>query len=342
MKTACSESRDCRAATSTAQEKARWRSRTEALLHREIGFIPNRVFASRSVGREILSDKHAIMTTEPVASPRTSIRDMPAHLLRLCETPLLTAAEERDLFRRMNYLKFRANQLRARLNPSRPNKRRVEQAEMLLAQADEAMHRLVTANIRLVISIIRQLGAAGNDFDELLSDGITSLINAVEKFDFDRGFRFSTYATMVVKRHLYRCLRRLHRDRTRFPTGEAALLMECPQHHGGQRLDETQWRSLTNALDVMFAQLDSREQKIIRERFGFDANGRKRSLQSIAHDFGVCKERVRQLEQRAMAKLKEWAPKFNLQELLDRDSDDEHEQSLENFSRHTSGHEQET
>ncbi len=306
---------------SDEEQRTAWRRRTEALLRREIGFIPNRSFTNKEAAKAILAGASETDYPAPTMATDKALRQMPPHLLRLCESPLLTAAEERELFRRMNFLKFRGNQLRARLNPKRPNKRVVEEAEMMLSRADDVMHRIVTANTRLVVSIIRKLTDSSNDFDELLSDGMTSLINAVEKFDFDRGFRFSTYATMVVRRHLYRCIRRAHRDSQRFPIAEPTLLMECPQSNGGERLNESQWRSLTSSLDDMLGQLDPREQTIIRERFGFDSHGRKRSLQSIAVDFGICKERVRQLEKRAMAKLKALAPSYGLHGLLDCDED---------------------
>lgn len=295
-------------------ERDAWKVRTQALLHREIGFIPNRLF---SEPRACKLTATKLPTAEP--DSESALKEMPSHLLRMCETPLLSATEERDLFRRMNYLKFRVNQIRTQLNPRRPNRRRVEQAEQMLAEADQIMQAIVSANTRLVISIIRQLHDGGHNFDELLSDGITSLMNAVEKFDFDRGFRFSTYATMVLKRHLFRCIKREYRDRLRYPSGEPALLLECPQRDGGQRFSESQCSDLTSALEAMLVRLDAREQKIIRERFGFDSRGKKKSLQSIAGEFGVCKERVRQLEKRAMAKLREWSDAYHLDELLDAD-----------------------
>jgi RNA polymerase sigma factor (sigma-70 family) len=118
---------------------------------------------------------------------------------------------------------------------------------------------------------------------------------------------------------LYRCLKRSYRDRTRFLNSEPSLLLECPQGDGGERLNESQWSDLTSVLDTMLKRLDARERKIIRDRFGFNSQGKKRSLQSIAGDFGVCKERIRQLEKRAMVKLRDWADDFRLAELLDAD-----------------------
>lgn len=307
-------SQSCIPNCSTPTERTLWSERTERLLGVEVAFINNRIFSAPSAHRMILGKP-------PLASskPLVTLNDMPSHLARLCETPLLSAEEEKDLFRRMNYAKYRFDQLRSGLNPKRPNRRKVKHAEQFLCVADQAMHLIVNSNTRLVISIIRQLNNTGSNFDDLLSDGVTSLMNAVEKFDFDRGFRFSTYATMVVKRHLFRCIKRSHRDKTRFPNGEPALLLECPQYDGGQRLNTLQWSSLTAALDNMLDRLDTREQRIIRERFGFDAQGKKRSLQSIASDFGVCKERIRQLEKRAMGKLRDWADTLQLDELLDAD-----------------------
>ncbi len=191
------------------------------------------------------------------------------------------------------------------------------EVEDLLERARAVKNRIVVANVRLVISIVKQLAPNPILFEELLSDGLIAVIRAVEKFDYDRGYRFSTYATMVIRRQLYRCMKNDHRDRTRFTTGEPTIFSEHPNADHEPRIGYAGWVELNSSLTKMMEDLDERERQIIRARFGFDTDGKKQTLQSLAHEFGVCKERVRQLEKRAMTKLKSLADSTKLAGLLD-------------------------
>ena len=289
--------------------------RAQRLLDREISFISNPEFAERNAKRRILGTPLEL-DFEPEIQTKVGA-NLPSHLARLCDAPLLANEEEKTLFRRMNYLMYRASGLQDRLSAKRPHQKRMDELEELLTEAARVKNRIVAANVRLVISIVKQLAPSPGLFEEMLSDGLLAMMRAVDKFDFDRGFRFSTYATMVIRRQLYRSMKNEHRDRTRFTTGDQTLMMEHPQAERDPRIGYGAWVHLNSALTAVMASLDDRERQIIRARFGFDTDGKKQTLQSLAKDFGVCKERVRQLEKRAMTKLRSLVEGHDLEGFVD-------------------------
>ncbi len=300
--------------TKAERQRELLKLRLERLLNREISFIGNDEFKSRVACRSILGEPLDLDFVPEIQVKAGS--KLPTHLSRLCDAPLLTNDEEKTLFRRMNYTLYRANLLRTKLSVRRPNEEKIAEVEQLLKDADALKNRISVANIRLVISIVKQLAPNPTLFEELLSDGLIAVIRSVEKFDFDRGFRFSTYATMVIRRQLYRSMKNDHRDRTRFTTGEQSIFTEHPELDRDPRIGYQGWVQLNASLTTLMGDLDERERHIIRARFGFDTDGKKQTLQSLAKEFGVCKERVRQLEKRAMTKLRTLADGFELEGLL--------------------------
>jgi RNA polymerase sigma factor (sigma-70 family) len=285
------------------------RRRTRDLLDREIGFIPNprfREFDAEGFWKECLDEAGQDADHPDTHADNNRLR-MPAHLERMCHASLLSPQDERDLFCRMNYLKYRANAIRSTLNVARPSKRKIEEIEQLLAAATTLRNRIITANTRLVISIVKKFADEKNPFDDLLSEGVNCLVNAVEKFDFDRGFRFSTYATSAVRREVFRLIQRHHRDRTRFTTGTNEVLGQLLNTDGCEEMPEASWGKLDRSLRKMICQLDEREQFIVNVRYGFDKIGEKPTFHRLGQILGVSKERVRQLEQRALNKLRDMA-----------------------------------
>jgi RNA polymerase primary sigma factor len=278
--------------------------RIRRLLEREIDFVPNRSFHDVKTERAILGTE---LPPERLTSAAKLPRDLPAHLARLCEAELLSASAETELFRRMNYLKFRANALRSRLNPDRPNLRVLESAERLLAEATQVRGRIIRANMRLVISIVKKFVGPQNSFDDMLSDGTMSLMHAVDKFDYDRGFRFSTYAYRAIARNGYRTIMERHKENARFAPGSDEILFDVIDERESGWISEQTWTRLRSQMATMLDKLDRREQFIIRSRFALGAHRKVRTFQSLADRLGISKERVRQLEQRAVEKLRRLA-----------------------------------
>lgn len=287
-----------------------WSARAEELNSQEHEFIYNESFASAQAGAEIMAALPP--QTEQADSAWKPGREVPSHLARLCESRLLKPAEEKALFRRMNYCKFQADRLRRRLDGRRPDPAKISTVEAFLDQAQTDRDRIVRANLRLVISIARKFADNRHSFDDLLSEGIASLLRAAEKFDYDRGFRFSTYATQAVRRTLCRYIQTTSRDQTRFAPAESGLLENAPDLERQGALSEERWELLRGAMHKLLGKLDPRERAIIRARFGLGQTEPVQTLQSLADEMGICKERVRQLELRAIAKLRSLAEKVPL------------------------------
>lgn len=291
---------------------------TKKRLRHEIDFVGNERFSSVREGKQIFA-KPLELTDGGSAHSAVAIRhtgvDLPIHLGRLCETPLLTPEQEHGLFERMNYLRQQAAIHRSLLNPDRPSRHRLELIDLYLALADWHRDRIIEANLRLVFSIVKKFVNASNHFDELLSDGIVALMRGVEKFDFDRGFRFSTYATQVVRRNTYRAVVLKQQERQRFMDGLQDMDIDVTEDVSGSAISERRWHELRSRLRNMLGDLDRREKFIIRSRFSLGSHRRVHTLQSLADRLGVSKERVRQLERRAMDKLRAMASISDLAEL---------------------------
>ena len=291
---------------------------TTRRVKKEIDFIGNAKFSNPQLGKKIFGQPLNLAPRQAelgIAAIRKSGADMPVHLGRLCEAPLLKPEQERMLFRRMNYLLQQASIHRSLLNPSRPSKKRLELIDRLLALAEWHRDRIVEANLRLVFSIVKKFVNPNNGFDELLSDGIVALIRAVEKFDFDKGFRFSTYATQVIRRNSYRTVVDNQQERQKTVSGIQEMEIDIEDEGRESAISEQRWHELRSHLSVMLDQLDRREKFIIRARFSLGAHRKVHTLQSLANRLGVSKERVRQLERRAMEKLRALAGNIQLAEL---------------------------
>ena len=289
----------------------------EKVLSKEIGFIDHPSFRKQPLGEEDESDVlPAIEGGQDDHLWKETNFALPAHLRRMCNRPILTATQERDLFRRMNYLKYQANVLRTQLSAQFPRQEQLTAIEDVLQRAERIRNHIILSNIRLVISIAKTFAGKETTFDMTLSTGICSLMNVVEKFNFDRGFRFSTYATRAIRRDLYRLVMKNHSQLQRFCTGSDELVEDCMEKDTS-RLPAMHHRTVYATLQNMLDCLEPRERRILQLRFGFDNDdGHKVTYSTIAREFGISKERVRQIAKRALDRLHEMAPDFSLDSFL--------------------------
>ncbi|MEK6236433.1 MAG: sigma-70 family RNA polymerase sigma factor, partial [Planctomycetales bacterium] len=220
----------------------------------------------------------------------------------LCEVPLLSAAEERELFHAMNCMKFTAARQRERLEIASPDEDLMDGIESLLDHALALRDHVLSANGRLAASIVKNFLHEGVGFDELFSDGMQILFGCVEKFDYSRNFRFSTYATHSIRRALYRQMCRRKKDAAHLTTS----MMEEQPERSRPGISDGECHRLRGIIEELLDYLRDRERDVIRDRFGLGSE-EAQTLQVIAKKMGVCKERVRQIEQRAIRKLRDLA-----------------------------------
>ncbi len=283
-----------------------------------------------------------------------------AYLNGIGRTKLLTAAQEVDLARRIEAGLF-ADEKLATCTPVSAELR--ADLELIVAEGRAAKDHLLEANLRLVVSIAKRYTGRGMAFLDLIQEGNLGLIRAVEKFDYAKGYKFSTYATWWIRQaitramadqartiripvHMVEQVNRMVRARRelavtlgREPTvAEVARALEVPEiqvielisydrepvsldqavgDDGESALgdfvasvdprnepgDTAAQGELRNEVSIVLSTLSQREQAVIRLRFGLD-DGRQRTLDEVGREFGLSRERIRQIEKVTLLKLR--------------------------------------
>lgn len=280
--------------------------RAERLNELSLEFIPNEVFetADEKMVVEILGP-----TPEPIIPPRKMKppAGLPTYLASLYDVQLLTREQEYHLFRKMNYLKYEAKKLRDQLDAANPKATLMDEIDRLYQASVDVKNQIVQANLRLVVSIAKRHVGGSDDFFSLISDGNMSLIRAVEKFDYARGNKFSTYASWAIMKNFARSIPDEFKHKDRFRTTGEEVLLSREDERADQFAEEIAHRQRQNQIHNILNRLDQREQQIIIRRFGLDHTHEPLTLKEVGEVMGVTKERIRQLEARALSKLREAA-----------------------------------
>jgi RNA polymerase primary sigma factor len=275
--------------------------RAERLLENTLEFVSDPSFDDPAAVAEILGPFPEPVLEQDSCRARAP-QDMPSYLARLYEEPLLSRQQERHLFRKMNYLKYLASQLRVALEPIGCDAAQLDEIERLQEEALAIKNRIIRANLRLVVSIARKHVGPTNNFFELVSDGNMTLIRAVERFDVNRRFRFSTYATWSISNNFARAFTDEKRRGARFVSGHEHVLDDAQDNRLNDLDEKSDDRRKQKVVERMLLRLDDRERRILIRRYGIGGIN-VQTLEQIGRELGVTKERVRQIASRAQEKL---------------------------------------
>jgi len=274
--------------------------RARQLLSRPIGYVYNPQFDLPNADELILGEKKPPATGKGSPKPPANL---PPYLRALYEVPLLGPDREKDLFRRYNYLKYKADKLRRDIDVNHVRTGQLKRVEKLLLQANAVKNQIVRANLRLVVSIAKKHIGGAQTLFELISDGNISLMRAVEKFDYARGNRFSTYASWAIMRNFARSVPRERYQLDRFSTGHDEIL-DIAASLRIYDPNEVNLPELRESIDVVLAQLTPMERSILINHYGLDTEGNTKTLEQLGRRLGISKERVRQIEIAAIKKIR--------------------------------------
>ena len=281
--------------------------RAKQLLNRPISFVYSEEFelpdADELIVRTKPRAKDANTKTSSPARVAKPPAGLPPYLQALYDVPLLSPEGERNLFRRYNYLKYKADQLRSKIDIDRVRTPQLKEIETLLVRANVVKDRIIRSNLRLVVSIAKKHVGGAQTLFELISDGNVSLMRAVEKFDYSRGFRFSTYASWAIMRNYARSVPKERYQLDHFATGHDEVL-DIAASLRTYDPNELNMNELRESIEVVLAQLSSVERMIVTDHFGLDADAPQKTLEVLGRELGISKERVRQIEIRAIRKLR--------------------------------------
>lgn len=280
--------------------------RVERLLNTPVDYMHNAEFDDPKNDATILGPMpDEVAFFEKIQSMRPP-KDIDPQMAYLYEKPLLTREQEAHLFRKMNYRKHKLHKLREKLDPARARVQDIRAMNELIEDVKAVRDLLIECNQRLVHSLATKHMQSNQSLDELKSDANISVMRAVEKFDYSRGNKFSTYATWAVMKNFARSIPDENTRRTRYVTG-ADELFDAKAY---ARTDEQEIVALADAarnrVNMLLEHLDPRTRDVIRMRTGL-AGGEEMTLEQIGQHFGITKERVRQINVRGMKQLREWA-----------------------------------
>lgn len=287
------------------------RDRLARRLAEPVDCVFDPIFDSADADRSILGD----MTTSRfhVARRGNPNDDSGVDLFALPTRTALKGDDERVLFQRLNLVRYRMVQM---LTASAGKRLSAEDARRLIElerTADDLRADIVRSNMPLVLAMAKRTRITGVDISDLISEGNLALLRAVDKFDCNRGFKFSTYACRAILKSFSRVATRTSRMRNTI-AAEFDPGMEKSDFQDRQRTDAEKscLEDLKAILGQNLAKLSAVEEAVIRARFNVtltppatrDELDKGKTLEQVGEMIGVTKERVRQIQNKALTKLR--------------------------------------
>lgn len=302
------------------------------------------------------------------------------YLREIGKIPLLNAEEELNLANQVVANRDELAEVQAQigeLSQKTESSKKAQELTLRAVKLSKPKDKMAEANMRLVVSIAKRYSGRGLDFLDLIQEGNTGLLRAVEKFDPDKGFKFSTYATWWIRQAITRAIadqarviripvhmvetinkllrtqRRMTQELNREPSieelakelemepekveyvikikqdissldagvgrdgeDEDSVLGDFIEDEDGATPEESAANQLLKEqVQSVLSTLSEREQKIIKMRFGLE-NGKSHTLEEVGQEFAVTRERIRQIEAKALAKLRKHKDAKKLYEYL--------------------------
>lgn len=283
------------------------KGRARNLLAKKIDYIHSSEFEDTEKVKQILSKpltgiigKQTLRNLDSIKIP-TAPR---SEYLRMAESSVsLSRSCERKLFKRYNCLKYLAAENKEQIHLTGVSGRLLTRTEAHLREAEHIKDILIKSNLGLLVAIARKHFTGEVSLQELLSEGSLSLMRAVEKFDYNRNVRFSTYASWAIAKSFARRVPAKSRRIYPSDTSLKDVQRNLRTFKVGQNVVE---RANRNLLKTINDDLDRRERYIILNHFGLASTNRsrKKTLKQIGEDLDLSKERIRQLELIALQKLR--------------------------------------
>ncbi len=225
-------------------------------------------------------------------------------------TEVLTADQERALFLRFNFCRYRLMKVLARYRGVRLSAAAAREALHWDRLAQRTREDIIRANTSLVLAMARRSRNSGVELGELVSEGNLALLRCVDKFDAARGFKFSTYACRAILASFSRAGAKAARLRSQFPTPfDPAMERSSFLESKRARIEHDCVEELKRILFENSADLSHVERRVLTARFSLDQaatlpGSRRKTLDQVGSLLGVSKERVRQIQNQAMLKLR--------------------------------------
>jgi RNA polymerase primary sigma factor len=280
--------------------------RVEEILAGNYAFMDSPVFKNRNIERELFTFADGSEPNLPLTSWYQPTRE-DLENNRVTTPQLMSAAEEKLMFLRFNYAKRKLQMLQKKVKqPSDITGELAEQVQEWHRRFEHFREYLVRTNLALVLAMAKRVRLGDVDFAEVVSEGNMALLRAVDKFNVDRGFKFSTYACRAILKAFSRTAMKHNRHRTKFPVEfEPDLEKSDWADKRRDQVEEDCIDELKAIVDRNLADLSSVEETVIRRRFNWDqVDDSSLTLEDVGKIIGVTKERVRQIQNKALAKIR--------------------------------------